>query len=78
GKETGITTKIATAVKSYLADDAFIDTAQHNVNATRKSLNKQYLSVTSSIEETFARSTPHLPQLDTMMTMLNNPSSDLT
>ncbi len=41
GKETDITTKIATEVKSYLADDGIIDNAQDNVNATLKSLTKQ-------------------------------------
>ncbi|KAA5703528.1 flagellar filament capping protein FliD, partial [Klebsiella pneumoniae] len=33
GKETGITTKIATEVKSYLADDGIIDSAQDSINA---------------------------------------------
>uniref|UniRef100_UPI0020C4D78E flagellar filament capping protein FliD n=1 Tax=Salmonella enterica TaxID=28901 RepID=UPI0020C4D78E len=52
GKETGITTKIATEVKSYLADDGINDNAQDNVNATLKRLTKQYLSVSNSIDET--------------------------
>ncbi|SUX73131.1 flagellar filament cap protein [Citrobacter freundii] len=55
GKETGITTKIATEVKGYLADDGIIDNAQDNINATLKSLTKQYLSVSNSIDETVAR-----------------------
>ncbi|WP_422678877.1 hypothetical protein, partial [Citrobacter cronae] len=33
GKETGITTKIAAEVKSYLADDGIIDNAQDTINA---------------------------------------------
>ncbi len=36
GKETGITTKIATEVKGYLADDGIIDSAQDSINATLK------------------------------------------
>ncbi|WP_422685627.1 hypothetical protein, partial [Citrobacter cronae] len=31
GKETGITTKIAAEVKSYLADDGIIDNAQDTI-----------------------------------------------
>ncbi|WP_198666296.1 flagellar filament capping protein FliD [Salmonella enterica] len=72
GKETGITTKIATEVKSYLADDGIIDNAQDNVNATLKSLTKQYLSVSNSIDETVARYKAQFTQLDTMMSKLNN------
>ncbi len=78
GKETGITTKIATEVKSYLADDGIIDNAQDNVNATLKSLTKQYLSVSNSIDETVARYKAQFTQLDTMMSKLNNTSSYLT
>ncbi|MQJ60893.1 hypothetical protein EIZ81_24765, partial [Escherichia coli] len=43
GKETGITTKIATEVKGYLADDGIIDSAQDPINATLKKLTKQHL-----------------------------------
>ncbi|VEA76514.1 flagellar hook associated protein 2 [Salmonella enterica subsp. arizonae] len=78
GKETGITTKIATEVKSYLADDGIIDNAQDNINATLKSLTKQYLSVSNSIDETVARYKAQFTQLDTMMSKLNNTSSYLT
>ncbi len=78
GKETGITTKIATEVKSYLADDGIIDNAQDNINATLKSLTKQYLSVSNSIDETVARYKAQFTQLDTMMSKLNNTSTYLT
>lgn len=77
GKETGITTKIATEVKSYLADDGIIDNAQDNINATLKNLTKQYLSVSNSIDETVARYKAQFTQLDTMMSKLNNTSSYL-
>lgn len=78
GKETGITTKIATEVKSYLADDGIIDSAQDNINATLKKLTKQYLSVSASIEDTVARYTAQFTQLDTMMSKLNNTSNYLS
>ncbi|WP_410706382.1 flagellar filament capping protein FliD [Citrobacter braakii] len=78
GKETGITTKIATEVKSYLADDGVIDSAQDNINATLKKLTKQYLSVSASIEDTVARYTAQFTQLDTMMSKLNNTSTYLS
>ena len=78
GKETGITTKIATEVKSYLADDGIIDNAQDSINATLKKLTKQYLSVSASIEDTVARYTAQFTQLDTMMSKLNNTSNYLS
>ena len=78
GKETGITTKIATEVKGYLADDGVIDSAQDNINATLKKLTKQYLSVSASIEDTVARYTAQFTQLDTMMSKLNNTSNYLS
>ncbi|SUX62992.1 flagellar filament capping protein FliD [Citrobacter koseri] len=78
GKETGITTKIATEVKSYLADDGIIDNAQDNINATLKNLTKQYLSVSNSIDETVARYKAQFTQLDTMMSKLNSTSSYLS
>lgn len=78
GKETGITTKIATEVKGYLSDDGVIDSAQDNINATLKKLTKQYLSVSASIEDTVARYTAQFTQLDTMMSKLNNTSNYLS
>lgn len=78
GKETGITTKIATEVKGYLADDGVIDSAQDNINATLKKLTKQYLAVSASIEDTVARYTAQFTQLDTMMSKLNNTSTYLS
>ncbi|QBX80316.1 flagellar filament capping protein FliD [Citrobacter tructae] len=78
GKETGITTKIATEVKGYLADDGIIDSAQDSINATLKKLTKQYLSVSASIEDTVARYTAQFTQLDTMMSKLNNTSNYLS
>ena len=78
GKETGITTKIATEVKSYLADDGIIDSAQDSINSTLKKLTKQYLSVSASIDDTVARYTAQFTQLDTMMSKLNNTSNYLS
>ncbi|EHQ8523221.1 flagellar filament capping protein FliD, partial [Salmonella enterica subsp. enterica serovar Typhi] len=78
GKETGITTKIATEVKGYLADDGIIDSAQDSINATLKKLTKQYLTVSSSIDDTVARYKAQFTQLDTMMSKLNNTSTYLT
>ncbi|PWD16386.1 flagellar filament capping protein FliD, partial [Salmonella enterica] len=78
GKETGITTKIATEVKSYLADDGIIDNAQDSINATLKKLTKQYLAVSASIDDTVARYKAQFSQLDTMMSKLNNTSTYLT
>ncbi|EPQ0970849.1 flagellar filament capping protein FliD [Citrobacter farmeri] len=77
GKETGITTKVATLVKGYLADDGIIDSAQDSINATLKKLTKQYLSVSASIDDTIARYQAQFTQLDTMMSKLNNTSSYL-
>lgn len=78
GKETGITTKIATEVKGYLADDGIIDSAQDSINVTLKKLTKQYLSVSASIDDTVARYTAQFTQLDTMMSKLNNTSTYLS
>lgn len=78
GKETGITTKIAGEVKSYLADDGIIDNAQDSINATLKKLTKQYLSVSASIDDMVARYTAQFTQLDTMMSKLNNTSTYLS
>lgn len=78
GKETGITTKIASQVKDYLSDDGIIDNAQDSINATLKKLTKQYLAVSSSIDDTIARYTAQFTQLDTMMSKLNNTSTYLT
>lgn len=78
GQETGITTKIATEVKGYLADDGIIDVAQDNINATLKKLTKQYLAVSNSIDDTVARYKAQFTQLDTMMSKLNNTSSYLS
>ena len=77
GKETGITTKIATEVKGYLADDGIIDVAQDNINATLKKLTKQYLAVSNSIDDTVARYKAQFTQLDTMMSKLNSTSTYL-
>jgi Flagellar capping protein len=77
GKETGITTKIATEVKGYLADDGIIDVAQDNINATLKKLTKQYLAVSNSIDDTVARYKAQFTQLDSMMSKLNSTSNYL-
>ena len=77
GKETGITTKLATEIKGYLADDGIIDSAQDNINATLKKLTKQYLAVSASIEDTVARYKAQFTQLDTMMSKLNSTSNYL-
>ncbi|POU77499.1 flagellar filament capping protein FliD [Leclercia sp. LSNIH6] len=78
GKETGITTKIASQVKGFLADDGVIDSAQDSINNTLKKLTKQYLSVSASIDDTIARYQAQFTQLDTMMSKLNNTSSYLS
>ncbi|HFQ8224561.1 TPA: flagellar filament capping protein FliD [Citrobacter freundii] len=78
GKETGITTKVASLVKGYLADDGIIDSAQDSINATLKKLTKQYLSVSASIDDTIARYQAQFTQLDTMMSKLNNTSGYLS
>ncbi|MDU4842011.1 MAG: flagellar filament capping protein FliD [Leclercia adecarboxylata] len=78
GKETGITTKIASQVKGFLADDGVIDSAQDSINSTLKKLTKQYLAVSSSIDDTIARYQKQFTQLDTMMSKLNNTSTYLS
>lgn len=78
GKETGITTKIASQVKGFLADDGVIDSAQDSINSTLKKLTKQYLAVSSSIDDTIARYQAQFTQLDTMMSKLNNTSTYLS
>ncbi|WP_448885222.1 flagellar filament capping protein FliD [Citrobacter telavivensis] len=78
GKETGITTKVASLVKGYLADDGIIDSAQDSINTTLKKLTKQYLSVSASIDDTIARYQAQFTQLDTMMSKLNNTSGYLS
>ncbi len=78
GKETGITTKIASQVKGFLANDGVIDSAQDSINSTLKKLTKQYLAVSSSIDDTIARYQAQFTQLDTMMSKLNNTSTYLS
>ncbi|WP_058911186.1 flagellar filament capping protein FliD [Entomohabitans teleogrylli] len=78
GKETGITSKIAGLVSGYLADDGIIDSAKDGINATLKSLTKQYLAVSNSIDETIARYKTQFTQLDTIISQLNSTSSYLT
>ncbi|WP_313081572.1 flagellar filament capping protein FliD [Atlantibacter sp.] len=78
GKETGITTKMASTIKDYLADDGIIDTAQDSINATLKKLTKQYLATSESIDATVARYKAQFTQLDTMMSKLNSTSSYLS
>ncbi|WP_254558586.1 flagellar filament capping protein FliD, partial [Salmonella enterica] len=70
--------KIATEVKSYLADDGIIYSAQDSNNATLKKLTKQYLTVSSSIDDTVARYKALFTQLDTMISKLNNTITYLT
>ena len=78
GKTTGITTKVASQVTGYLADDGIIDSAQDSINSTLKKLTKQYLSVSQSIDDTMARYKTQFTQLDTLMSQLNSTSSYLT
>lgn len=78
GKETGITTKMASTIKGYLADDGIIDSAQDSINATLKKLTKQYLATSDSIDATVARYKAQFTQLDTMMSKLNTTSTYLT
>ncbi|WP_333890410.1 flagellar filament capping protein FliD [Atlantibacter subterraneus] len=78
GKETGITTKMASNIKEYLADDGIIDSAQDSINATLKKLTKQYLATSESIDATVARYKAQFTQLDTMMSKLNSTSSYLS
>ncbi len=78
GKTTGITTTTANLVKDYLKDDGIIDSATDSINATLKSLTKQYLATSTSIDDTIARYKAQFTQLDTMMSKLNNTSSYLT
>lgn len=75
GKETGITTKMASTIKDYLADDGIIDTAQDSINSTLKKLTKQYLATSDSIDATVARYKAQFTQLDSMMSKLNSTSS---
>lgn len=78
GKETGITTKMASTIKDYLADDGIIDTAQDSINSTLKKLTKQYLATSESIDATVARYKAQFTQLDTMMSKLNSTSTYLS
>jgi len=77
GKTTGMTSKIGKQVDGYLADDGVIDSAQDSINTTLKKLTKQYLSVSSSIDDTIARYKTQFTQLDTLMSKLNNTSTYL-
>ncbi|MEX5413179.1 flagellar filament capping protein FliD [Atlantibacter hermannii] len=78
GEETGITTKMASTIKDYLADDGIIDSAQDSINATLKKLTKQYLATSDSIDATVARYKAQFTQLDTMMSKLNSTSTYLS
>lgn len=78
GKSTGITTRIATEVKRYMADDGIIETARDTINTTLKKLTREYLAVNTSIDAMIARYTAQFTRLDAMMSKLNNTSTYLS
>ncbi|WP_455812876.1 flagellar filament capping protein FliD [Pseudomonas graminis] len=78
GKTTGITTKLATNLTSWLSSTGVIQAAKDGVSKTLNSLTDQYNKVSDRIDSTIARLKTQFTALDVMISKLNNTSSYLT
>lgn len=78
GKTTGITTKIATNLTSWLSSSGIVQSASDGVSKTLNSLTKQYNSTSQRIDAMIARYKEQFTQLDITMSKLNSTSDYLT
>ncbi|MFK8258957.1 flagellar filament capping protein FliD [Erwinia sp. AnSW2-5] len=78
GKTTGITTKFATNLTSWLSSTGVIQAATNGVSKTLNNLTEQYNKVSDNIDATIARLKTQFTALDVMMSKLNTTSSYLT
>ncbi|MTD25569.1 flagellar filament capping protein FliD [Erwinia sorbitola] len=78
GKTTGITTKLATNLTSWLSSTGLIQAATNGVSKTLNNLTEQYNKVSDNIDATIARLKTQFTALDVMISKLNSTSSYLT
>lgn len=78
GKTTGITTKLATNLTSWLSSTGVIQAAKDGVSKTLNALTEQYNKVSDNIDATIARLKTQFTALDVMISKLNSTSSYLT
>ncbi|MEN5015158.1 flagellar filament capping protein FliD [Erwinia sp. Eh17-17] len=78
GKTTGISTKIATNLTSWLSSTGIIQAATNGVSKTLNNLTVQYNKVSDTIDATVTRLKAQFTALDVMISKLNNTSSYLT
>ena len=78
GKTTGITTKLATNLTSWLSSTGSIQSAKDGVSKTLNTLTEQYNSTNTSINNLIARYKAQFTQLDVTMNSLNSTSDYLT
>ncbi|WP_061709557.1 flagellar filament capping protein FliD [Pseudenterobacter timonensis] len=78
GKNTGMTTTIATDLTSWLSSTGIIQAAKDGVSKTLNNLTEQYNATSARIDSMVARYKEQFTQLDVMMNSLNSTSSYLT
>jgi len=78
GKTTGITTKLATNLTSWLSSTGSIQSAKDGVSKTLNTLTEQYNSTNTRINNLIARYKAQFTQLDVTMSSLNSTSDYLT
>ncbi|MDR6350030.1 flagellar filament capping protein FliD [Pantoea sp. SORGH_AS_0659] len=78
GKTTGITTKLATNLTSWLSSTGSIQSAKDGVSKTLNTLTEQYNSTNTRINNLIARYKAQFTQLDVTMNSLNSTSDYLT
>jgi len=78
GKTTGITTKLATNLTSWLSSTGSIQSAKDGVSKTLNNLTEQYNNMNTRINALIARYKTQFTQLDVTMSSLNSTSDYLT
>lgn len=78
GKTTGITTKLATNLTSWLSSTGSIQSAKDGVSKTLNNLTDQYNNMNTRINALIARYKTQFTQLDVTMSSLNSTSDYLT
>ena len=78
GKTTGITTKLATNLTSWLSSTGSIQSAKDGVSKTLNNLTEQYNNMNTRINNLIARYKEQFTQLDVTMSSLNSTSDYLT
>ncbi|MEZ3498970.1 flagellar filament capping protein FliD [Pantoea sp. KPR_PJ] len=78
GKTTGIATRVASNLTSWLSSTGIVQSATDGVSKTLNNLTDQYNKVNDRINNTIARLKTQFTQLDVVMSSLNQTSSYLT